>query len=113
MGAVFSLPWARLEDWGRAPGPAGRRGLHHRGPDAWRRTRSTSTQVAAALRPDQPVAIMLGTEGAGLSARWTEGATVRARIPMTAGIDSLNVAAASAIACYVLSTRGLTGQSAG
>jgi tRNA G18 (ribose-2'-O)-methylase SpoU len=69
--------------------------------------------VAATLRPDQPVAIMLGTEGAGLSARWTEGASVRARIPMTAGIDSLNVAAASAIACYVFSARGLTGQSAG
>jgi tRNA G18 (ribose-2'-O)-methylase SpoU len=69
--------------------------------------------VAATLPPDQPVAIMLGTEGAGLSARWSEGATIRARIPMTVGIDSLNVAAASAIACYVLSTRGLTGQSAG
>jgi tRNA G18 (ribose-2'-O)-methylase SpoU len=38
---------------------------------------------------------------------------VRATIPMAAGIDSLNVAAASAIACYVLSTRGVTGQSAG
>ena len=70
-------------------------------------------EVAATLRPDQPVAIMLGTEGAGLSQRWSEGATLRATIPMAAGIDSLNVAAASAIACYVLSTRGVTGQSAG
>ena len=70
-------------------------------------------EVATALLPERPVAVMLGTEGAGLSDRWTTGATIRARIPMTAGIDSLNVAAASAIACYVLSTRGLTGQSAG
>ena len=112
MGAVFSLPWARLDDWGRAPGRLAEAGFTTVAltltPDA-----VDLEQVAATLRPDQPVAIMLGTEGAGLSARWTEGATVRARIPMTAGIDSLNVAAASAIACYVLSTRGLTGQSAG
>ena len=58
---------------------------------------------------------MVGTEGAGLSAHWTAAAAIRARIPMSAGIDSLNVAAASAIACYSLSlsTRGLTGQSSG
>ena len=30
MGAVFSLPWARLADWAGAPAPAGRRGIHHR-----------------------------------------------------------------------------------
>ena len=56
---------------------------------------------------------MLGTEGAGLSTHWSDGAAVRARIPMSAGIDSLNVAAAAAIACYALSARGLTGQSSG
>ncbi len=47
---------------------------------------------------------MVGTEGAGLSPRWSQGAAVRARIPMHAGIDSLNVAAAAAIACYALGT---------
>ena len=112
MGAVFSLPWARFEEWGRAPGQLADAGFTTvaltLAPDA-----VDLDQVAATVRPDQPVAVMLGTEGAGLSARWTEGATVRARIPMTAGIDSLNVAAASAIACYVLSTRGVTGQSSG
>lgn len=112
MGAVFSLPWARLEDWGSAPARLTDAGFTTVAltltPDA-----AELDQVAFTLRPDQPVAIMLGTEGAGLSTRWTAGATVRARIPMTAGIDSLNVAAASAIACYALSTRGLTGQSAG
>jgi tRNA G18 (ribose-2'-O)-methylase SpoU len=112
MGAVFSLPWARLDDWRRAPGQLVDAGFTTIAltvaPDA-----ADLREVADGLRPDQPVAVMLGTEGPGLSARWTEGAAVRARIPMTAGIDSLNVAAASAIACYVLSTRGLTGQSAG
>ena len=112
MGAVFSLPWARLDDWGRAPGRLAEAGF-----TTVALTLTTDAvdldKLAGTLRPDQRVAVMLGTEGAGLSARWTAGATVRARIPMTAGIDSLNVAAASAIACYVLSTRGLTGQSAG
>jgi tRNA G18 (ribose-2'-O)-methylase SpoU len=112
MGAVFSLPWARLDDWSGAPRRLADAGFTTialtLAPDA-----ADLDQVAARLGPDHPVAVMLGTEGAGLSARWTESAAIRARIPMTAGIDSLNVAAASAIACYVLSTRGLTGQSSG
>jgi tRNA G18 (ribose-2'-O)-methylase SpoU len=109
---VFSLPWARFDDWGSAPGQLAGAGFTTvaltLAPDA-----IDLDQVAAGLRPDQPVAVMLGTEGAGLSTRWSQGASIRARIPMTAGIDSLNVAAASAIACYVFSTRGLTGQSSG
>ena len=58
--------------------------------------------AAASLAPDARVAVLLGTEGAGLSRRWIEQADVVARIPMRAGIDSLNVAAASAIAGYAL-----------
>ena len=99
MGAVFSLPWARLDDWAGAPDLLRRAGF---------------TTVALTLADDavdlavvaerlrarpQKVAILLGTEGAGLSHRWTAGADVRAVIPMRAGIDSLNVAAASAVAC--------------
>ncbi len=49
------------------------------------------------------VAIVLGTEGAGLSPRWVlAGADLVVTIPMAAGVDSLNVAAASAVACYAL-----------
>jgi len=69
--------------------------------------------LAATTASETKIAVMLGTEGAGLSQRWSEGASVRARIPMFAGIDSLNVAAATAIACYALSPRGVTGQSSG
>ena len=58
--------------------------------------------VAAPLQATAKVAILLGTEGAGLSPHWTAKADIRAVIPMRQGIDSLNVAAASAIACYVL-----------
>jgi tRNA G18 (ribose-2'-O)-methylase SpoU len=112
MGAVFSLPWARLQAWSTAPDLLLDAGFTTvaltLGPHA-----KNLDEVASTLAPDKKVAIMLGTEGAGLSSRWAEAATVRARIPMSAGIDSLNVAAASAIACYVFSTRGETGQSAG
>jgi tRNA G18 (ribose-2'-O)-methylase SpoU len=114
MGAVFTLPWARISDWSGTPARLTDAGFLtvalSLAPDA-----VDLAQLAADLRPDQRVAIMVGTEGAGLSPQWTAGATIRARIPMSAGIDSLNVAAASAIACYSLSlaTRGLTGQSSG
>lgn len=105
MGAVFSLPWARLPD---------------AGPTGWHEIVATLadhgfTTVALTLADDavdlsrlgpelagQRVALLVGTEGAGLSTRWTEQAAVRATITMHAGIDSLNVAAATAIACYAL-----------
>ena len=51
------------------------------------------------------LALVLGTEGHGLSPRWAAAASRRAVIPMAAGIDSLNVAAACAVACYVAQRR--------
>jgi tRNA G18 (ribose-2'-O)-methylase SpoU len=112
MGAVFSLPWARLEDWGAAPQLLSAAGFLtvalSLAPDA-----VEVRQLAASITPQTRIALMFGTEGSGLSKRWSDGASVRARIPMSAGIDSLNVAAAAAIACYSLSSRGVTGQSSG
>ena len=112
MGAVFSLPWARLVDWRSAPQLLSAAGFLtvalSLAPDA-----VELSQLAASITPQSRIAVLLGTEGAGLSTRWSDGAAVRARIPMSAGIDSLNVAAAGAIACYSLSARGLTGQSSG
>lgn len=112
MGAVFSLPWARLEDWRGTPELLAAGGFLtvalSLAPDA-----VDLNQLAASLAPSTRIAVMVGTEGAGLSRRWSEGAAVRARIPMFAGIDSLNVAAATAVACYALSDRGVTGQSSG
>ncbi len=101
MGAVFTTPWTRLPDWYDAlPGLAAR----------------GFTTVALTLRPDSvPIeeavagvdrlALVLGSEGHGLSERWEQSADRRAIIPMAAGIDSLNVAAASAVACYVAARR--------
>ena len=112
MGAVFSLPWARLDDWRHTPQLLGAAGFLtvalSLASDAVELSR-----LAAGITPQTRVAVLLGTEGTGLSTRWSNGAAVRARIPMSAGIDSLNVAAAAAIACYALSARCLTGQSSG
>ncbi|WP_375422921.1 TrmH family RNA methyltransferase [uncultured Friedmanniella sp.] len=105
MGSVFSLPWARLTDWHAAPEQLREAGfvtvaltLTDDSVDLAHVSAVTAGQDG---RPGK-VALLVGTEGAGLSTRWTAAATVRARIPMAAGIDSLNVAAATAVACYVL-----------
>ena len=112
MGAVFSLPWARLEDWRGATEMLAAAGFVtvalSLAPDA-----VELNELAAIIAPQTRLAVLLGTEGAGLSQRWSDGAAMRTRIPMYAGIDSLNVAAATAIACYSLSARGVTGQSVG
>ena len=63
-------------------------------------------QVARELS-GTPVALLLGHEGGGLSAAAEALAAVRACIPMAPGTDSLNVAAAAAIALYELSQPGV------
>jgi tRNA G18 (ribose-2'-O)-methylase SpoU len=112
MGAVFCLPWARLTDWHGAPELLTSAGFVTvaltLAPDAVD-LRSVANELAA----EPKLAMMVGTEGAGLSRRWAEGAAVRAKITMHAGVDSLNVAATVAIACYSLGSRGVTGQSSG
>ncbi len=103
MGAVFSLPWTRLPDWYAAL-PR----LHDAGfttvaltPDA----DAEELPVAAETLRRQRLAIVVGSEGPGLSGRWLSAADVRVRIPMAASIDSINVAAAVAVACYALTNR--------
>jgi tRNA G18 (ribose-2'-O)-methylase SpoU len=98
MGAVFTLPYARMTRW-----YDGLTTLRDHGfwvvaltpaPDA------VPLEECAVGR--DRVALLLGTEGDGLTARWQRQADVRARIPINPAIDSLNVAAAAAVACYVL-----------
>jgi len=59
-----------------------------------------------ALEPSAPVALVVGNEGAGLSAATLARCAHRARIPMAPGADSLNVATALAVALYTLSQVG-------
>jgi tRNA G18 (ribose-2'-O)-methylase SpoU len=102
MGVVLDLPWARAADDTAVPGL-----LRSAGFDvvalALRDDAVPLDEVAVRHRGrDVPLAILLGTEGQGLSTSWLAGADTVARIPMAAGVDSLNVAAAAAVACYVL-----------
>ena len=102
MGAVFVLPWTRLDDWHGALPMLSAHGF----------TTVALTLAADAVPVEEAVAgldkvaLVLGSEGPGLSARWQEAADRRAVIEMRAGIDSLNVAAAAAVACYVTTARG-------
>lgn len=100
MGAVFSLPFARFTDWGSAIDE-----LTEHGFTSVAMTLADDAVPLDSVRPAGKVAVLLGSEGHGLSDRWSQAATVRATIPMFAGIDSLNVAAATAVACYELRAR--------
>jgi len=102
MGAVFALPWARLESWAH-----GLDELRHRGFTVIALSPRSDALPLADLakrlrRNPRPIALLVGTEGAGLSEHWLGQADIVARIPMSADVDSLNVAAATAIACYAL-----------
>ena len=99
MGTVFQVPWTRLPAW-------------QTGLDDLRAAGFTIAALAladgsvdlddfAASAPDR-VALVLGTEGDGLSSAAIASADVAVRIPMLGGVDSLNVAAASAVALWAL-----------
>lgn len=95
MGHVLHLPFARIEPW----------------PAALDELAATTSIVALTpagdvelrdipVDPDARVAIALGAEGPGLSDDVVGRAQIRARIAMAPGVDSLNVAAASAVAFH-------------
>ena len=98
MGAVFTRPLRPHRRLVRRGACALRGRVHHGGAGPGRATPST---VEEAVAGQDKVALLMGTEGHGLSQRWVDSADVRAVIPMAGGIDSLNVAAATAVACYV------------
>jgi tRNA G18 (ribose-2'-O)-methylase SpoU len=103
MGTVFALPYARLASW-----PGGLTTLAEHG---FRTIALTPGPEAVDLPelsfgPADKVALLLGTEGEGLSEKALAAADLRVRIPMAAGVDSLNVAAAAAVACYAISAAG-------
>jgi tRNA G18 (ribose-2'-O)-methylase SpoU len=101
MGEVFALPYAYL-DW-----PAG---LDHLRTAGFRVLALTPAPDAARLEEvvlddDEKAALLLGAEGPGLSAEAMAGSDLRVRIPMVRGVDSLNVANAAAVACWVVGRR--------
>lgn len=101
MGAVFRVPFARVDDWYGLPDLLRDHGV---------------TSVALTLADDsidldtvpadlEQLALIVGSEGHGLSDRWQSASDLRVRIPMAADIDSLNAAASVAVACWHLRPR--------
>ena len=102
MGTVFQVPWTRLTAW-----PAGAYELRELGFTVVALALSDTSvgldefQASAAVTAaDSRLALMLGTEGHGLTEGAVRAADVVVRIPMAHGVDSLNVAAASAVAFW-------------
>ena len=105
MGTVFQVPWARFGSWPAEQGRTDGIGLL--------RARGFKT-AALALRDDSyslgderlrgidRLAMLFGTEGDGLANSTIEACDVTVRIPMQHGVDSLNVAAATAVAFWEL-----------
>ncbi|MGH3360046.1 MAG: TrmH family RNA methyltransferase [Nocardioidaceae bacterium] len=97
MGSVFWLPYARVEDWYAAPDLL-----------AWHGFQRVAMALGddaidlGDLRTGEKVALLVGSEGHGLTPRWRTTADDVVTIPMAADIDSLNVASSVAIACWAL-----------
>lgn len=104
MGTVFQVPWCRIGSEARLWPHDGLDVLHDAG----------FTCAAMALTDDsvsldepelgniERLALFMGTEGAGLTHKTIKGCDLAVRIPMAHGVDSLNVAAASAVAFWQL-----------
>lgn len=98
MGTVFQVPWTRIDPW----------------PDTALLTSLGFTTAAFALThdsvalddladdPPDRLALVFGTEGVGLADATMRACDLAVRIPMAGGVDSLNVAAASAVAFWAL-----------
>lgn len=104
MGTVFKLPWAWLD----APLDA----LHEAGfkTVAMALRHDSIALDDARLQQEPHLAVVMGTEGDGLPMDAIDGADYVVKIPMARGVDSLNVAAASAVAFWVLGRRSETRQ---
>ena len=99
MGTVFQVPWTRISPW-----PEGIEQLRAAGftvATLALAENAVSLDVLAANPPER-LALVLGTEGDGLSHHTIAGADLTVTIPMGGGVDSLNVAAAGAVAAWAL-----------
>jgi len=102
MGTVLQVPWTRLPEW-----PLGAQQLRDAGFHiaALALADSAVDLDTFAADPPEKIALVLGTEGDGLSRAALASADTAVTIPMHHGIDSLNVASAAAVALYALRVR--------
>ena len=96
MGSVFLVPWTRTDG-----SLAGLKRLGFRTAAMALKDRSLSLDDPV-LKSEPRLAVVMGTEGDGLADRTIAEADYVVRIPMAHGVDSLNVAAASAVAFWEL-----------
>ena len=103
MGTVFQVPWTYLPDWPQpAIGALQKLGFK----TAAMALSDDSVSIEdPVLLAEEKLAIILGTEGDGLAASTIADCDYTVRIPMYHGVDSLNVAAASAVAFWQLRSR--------
>jgi tRNA G18 (ribose-2'-O)-methylase SpoU len=97
MGTVLQVPWTRVGSWESTSSLLHDAGFHI--------AALALTPTAVSLRAFSPpprLALVLGAEGPGLTADALAAADTVVQIPMAHGIDSLNVAAASAVAMFAL-----------
>ena len=99
MGTVFQVPWTRITPW-----PGGLAALRAAGFVTAALALSADSVTLDDVAADAPerLALVLGTEGDGLSTRTIAAVDRVVRIPMRGGIDSLNVAAAAAVAAWAV-----------
>lgn len=95
MGTAFALPHARTRDLVGVLAGLPDHDLYALTPDP------TARDLASVAPSDRPRAVLIGSERSGLSGDLLAAAEP-VRIPMSAGVDSLNAAAATAVACYAL-----------
>jgi len=102
MGTVLQVPWTRLPEWDEATSI-----LHGAGFEtaALALADDAVDLDAYARTAPERLAIVLGAEGDGLSASALDAADTIVTIPMLHGVDSLNVASASAVALWELRVR--------
>jgi tRNA G18 (ribose-2'-O)-methylase SpoU len=99
MGTVLQVPWTRVGDWPSTRELLSASGFHV--------AALALADGAVSLRdfaaaPPERIALVLGTEGTGLTSDALAAADTIVHIPMHHGIDSLNVAAAAAVALWLL-----------
>ena len=97
MGTVFQVPWTRLPAW-----PEGIGTLHEHGFTVAALTLTDDAVSLDDFSAPERLAMVLGTEGDGIATPTLAAVDLRVRIPMSGGVDSLNVAAASAVAIWAV-----------
>ena len=107
MGTVFQIPWTCFPKKKGTQNGADLKMLHQLGFQAAALAlRDDSIGIEdRRLREAERLALILGTEGEGLLPETIEACDYTVKIPMAHGVDSLNVAAASAVACFAIGKR--------